>query len=34
MPDHLQQIAAATAEAKQMATERVAMQDLLNLQRE
>jgi hypothetical protein len=32
MPDHLQQIAATTAEAKQVAAERIAMQDLLNLQ--
>src|SRR5215468_12202654 len=32
MPDHLQEIAATTAEAKQVATQRVAMQDLLNLQ--
>src|SRR5437764_1379915 len=34
MPDHLQKIAPATAEAKQVAAQRVAMQDLLNLQRQ
>lgn len=32
MPDHLQEIAATTAEAKQVAAQRAAMQDLLNLQ--
>ena len=32
MPDHLQQVAATAAEAKQMAVQRVAMQNLLDLQ--
>jgi hypothetical protein len=32
MPDHLQQVAATTTEAKQMTAQRVAMQNLLDLQ--
>src|SRR5581483_4307345 len=32
MPNHLQQVATATAEAKQVAAQRVAMKDLLDLQ--
>src|SRR6476659_7507414 len=34
MPDHLQQIPATSPEAKQMAAQRVAMQNLLDLQRQ
>src|SRR5205807_7023664 len=34
VPDHLQQVAATTTEAKQMTAQRVAMQNLLDLQGE
>ena len=34
MPDHLQEVAAATAKAKQMAAQRIAPKHLLNLQRQ
>ena len=33
MPNHLQEVAAATAKAKQMAAQRIAPKHLLNLQR-
>ena len=32
VPDDLQQVAATSTKAEQMAAERIAMQDLLNLQ--
>src|SRR5262245_14308373 len=34
MPDHLQQVAATPTEAKQMAAEWIALQNLLHLQRQ
>ena len=34
MPDHLQQVAATATEAEQMTAQRIAMQHLLNLQRQ
>src|SRR5712692_9717836 len=34
MPDHLQEIAAASTKAKQLATQRIALQYLLHLQRQ